>query len=111
MHGTIARLRGYNNLFLLALVTLFTTICLLGVSIFLYRVSGTAQLDLSRPGYETARDNSETVKTDEFSSVGAINDKTIEEFNTMFDARAKKIKAVDAFKPDALSDSAFGIAE
>jgi hypothetical protein len=110
-HRAAEKLRGYNNLFLLTAITLAVTVVLLGISILLYRVSGTAQLDLSRPGYETARDKSEAVRSDEFDSTGPINDKTIKEFESMYDSRASRIKSINAFKSEALSNEAFNIAD
>lgn len=105
------KLREYNNLALLTAAALLVTVALLAVSIFLYRVNGTAQLDLSRPGYESARDKSETVKSDEFAPTGTIDSKTVENFKSMFNARAEKIKNANAFGVDSLNDESFGIAE
>ncbi|MDR0398101.1 MAG: hypothetical protein LBH36_02905 [Candidatus Nomurabacteria bacterium] len=105
------KISSYNNLVLLVVVTLTVTMVLLSISILLYRASGTAQLDLSRPGYENARDKSEVVRADEFDSTGPINDKTLKNFESMYDSRASKIKSVDAFRSEALSNEAFNIAD
>jgi hypothetical protein len=107
----VTKILSFNHLFLLVVVTLVVTFVLLGTALLLYKLSGTAQLDLSRPGYETARDQSETVKPDEFSPSGALNDQTIEDFKAMYDQRAERIEGVNAFGPDPLSDATLSITE
>ncbi|MDR0591072.1 MAG: hypothetical protein LBG75_00675 [Candidatus Nomurabacteria bacterium] len=109
--GIMGRLREYNNLFLLTVSALLVTMLVLGMALLLYKVSGTAQLDLSRPGYESARDKSESVTSDDFSPTGSLSDSVVSEFNNMYSARAQKIKNINAFGPEALSNDAFGIAE
>lgn len=83
---------------------------LVTVSMKLYESSGAAQLDLSRPGYEHVTEKaaqSEVFKG--YSAVGEVDEKTIAEFKTMYDARAAKATNVDSFGGDVMSDTALGI--
>lgn len=74
------------------------------VSVVIYNTSGASQLDLSRPGYLSVSDQVEKTDTiDTYSSSGAVNKDTIEAFMELYDAQAKKAKAVDAFNGDPLN--------
>ena len=74
------------------------------VSMTLYNISGTAQLDLSRPGTISVSDKVDTeTKIDTFSSTGPVDTDTIKEFITMYDEQVEKAKAVDAFNGDPLN--------
>lgn len=81
------------------------------ISMFMYNSSGAAQLDLSRPGYVSVR--SRTVSNDaevqNYSSIGQINQDTINEFKIIFHKQSIKIKSVDVFGGDPLSPEALGI--
>lgn len=86
------------------LISLF----LVYVALSLYASSGTLQLDLSRPGYAEARREvtreSEVFKG--FSSSGSIDAEVLDEFDAMYQQKAKEAASVDAFGGDALSDHA-----
>ncbi|MBI3889092.1 hypothetical protein HY312_00740 [Candidatus Saccharibacteria bacterium] len=85
---------------------------LVSVSITMYFSSGTAQVDLSRPGYQSVRD--QTMPEDPykgFPSSGVVEDKTLNDFNKLYQERAKEATTVDAFNSDVLSDSALNIAD
>lgn len=87
------------------LISLF----LLYVALSLYQSSGTLQLDLSRPGYDSAR--KEATKDTEvfkgFSADGAINTKSLNEFDQLYKQKASEalIEGVADFSGDALSDA------
>ncbi len=89
---------------------------MLGSSLWLYRTSGAAQLDLSRPGYqpeteEPPEENPEAVPDKTFSGTGSLNTEAIEEFLDLYDKKAKSITNVDAFSLDTLSNESLGITE
>lgn len=93
-----------HRLSLLLIITIIITIFMTSLSIFIYNSSGAAQLDLSRPGYRSVSDKVEvTDNIDTYSSVGAVNKDSIQEFMKMYDAQASKAKAVDAFNGDPLN--------
>lgn len=91
--------------FLLLLIgTIIISLILTVVSIIMYNVSGTAQLDLSRPGYQSVSDKIETDNDiDEYNAFGPVNKTTVDEFKKIYDKQAKKAKAVDAFNGDPLN--------
>jgi hypothetical protein len=83
---------------------------LVTVALTLYVSSGTAQLDLSRPGYEKIRTQ---VRSDEsfkgFSSSGTLDDASLKQFESLYDQRLKEIESVDAFGNDVLSPKSLQI--
>lgn len=77
------------------------------VALSLYVSSGTLQLDLSRPGYASARE--EATKGNEvfngFSEDGPINSESLEEFDKLYKQKAAEaLIDIDAFSGDVLSD-------
>ncbi len=93
-----------HRLSLLLIITVFIALLLTAVSLIAYNVSGTAQLDLSRPGYLSVSDKvDKTDKITEYSAFGSVNKETIDEFIKLYDEQATKAKAVDAFNGDPLN--------
>jgi len=92
-----------HRLSLLLILTVLIALILTVVSMIAYNVSGTAQLDLSRPGVSSVSDQVD--KTDsitEYSSFGEVSKDSINAFTKLYDEQAKKAKAVDAFSGDPL---------
>lgn len=87
-------------------------LALVTLSMTFYHVSGTSQLDLSRPGYEKVRDQAEDNKKTftEYSATGSINEEALKEFRTLFEEQAKSAE-VDAFGGDPMAPDALGIDE
>lgn len=76
------------------------------ISLSLYYSSGTLQLDLSRPGYETARKNIVNPDdTSEFSPYGPINSQTLSKYQTLFDTQRREMNALGNFKDKGLDDA------
>lgn len=93
-----------HRFFLLILVTIFISLLLVSISLVAYNVSGTAQLDLSRPGYQSVSDQVQRDDAiDSYSAFGAVTLKTIDEFTKLYDEQSAKAKAVDAFNGDPLN--------
>lgn len=87
-----------------------TAIFLVMVAMNLYSSSGTAQLDLSRPGYQSVRDQVErSASGAEFSSVGDIDESVLVEFRAMYKKEADQVIKIDGFGPEAVSDNALGL--
>lgn len=79
------------------------------VALSLYQSSGTLQLDLSRPGYDSARE--EAIKDTEvfkgFSAEGTIDKEALAEFDKLYrEKAAEALIDIGDFSGDALSDSA-----
>ncbi|MES2630618.1 MAG: hypothetical protein V4611_01555 [Patescibacteria group bacterium] len=93
-----------HRLSLLLILTVLIALTLTVVSMFAYNASGTAQLDLSRPGYLSVSDQvDKTDKITEYSAFGSVNKDSIDEFTKLYDEQAAKAKAVDAFNGDPLN--------
>ena len=93
-----------HRLSLLLIMTVAIALVMTVISVIIYNNSGAAQLDLSRPGYRSV--SSQVDKTDEinsYSSTGAVNKDTIQQFMQLYDSQASKAKAVDAFNGDPLN--------
>lgn len=93
-----------HRLSLLLIITVFVALILTVISMIAYNVSGTAQLDLSRPGYSSVSNKvDKTDKITEYSAFGSVNKETIDEFIKLYDEQVVKAKAVDAFNGDPLN--------
>lgn len=98
-----------HQFFAMIVVVLAISLFLVYVALSLYQSSGTLQLDLSRPGYDNARQ--EAIKGNEvfrgFSADGSIDKEALNEFDTLYKQKAAEaLIEIDAFSGDALSDAA-----
>ncbi len=83
---------------------------LVGAALALYANSGAAQLDLSRPGYQSVRQ--QAVRSDDldsFPSTGQLDQQAIDQFRKLYDERAKQATSVDSFGGGVMSDDALSI--
>ena len=84
--------------------SIIVSMLLVMASLALYVTSGTAQLDLSRPGYADIRDQ---VKKDDsfqgFRANGELDNAAYAEFEKLYNERLKDAESVDAFGNDVLS--------
>jgi hypothetical protein len=93
-----------HRFMLLVIGTITVALALVSVSLVIYNVSGSAQLDLSRPGYKSVSDKVEREESiNEYNAFGEVNKTTVAEFTKLYDEQAKKAKAVDAFNGDPLN--------
>lgn len=93
-----------HRFLILIVATILISIVLVSISIFIYKVSGSAQLDLSRPGYQSVSDKVDrTDPVTDYSSFGPVNKDTLNDFTKLYDKQAAKAKAVDAFNGDPLN--------
>lgn len=76
----------------------------------MYLTSGAAQVDLSRPGYvsvrEQAQKSDDELKT--FPATGQIDSKALDEFDVLYKKELDQIKT-EVFRPDVLSDETLSI--
>jgi hypothetical protein len=105
------RLSQYRFLFMvIGCITI--ALLLVAVSMALYTNSGAAQLDLSRPGFQSVRNQIKPqVAFDNFPSSGPIDNKTLDSFQQVYNKQAKDATSVDVFSSNVLSDQALGIDE
>ena len=99
-----------HKFMVLVALTIFVSLGLVGISLWLYNSSGAAQLDLSRRSYDSVRDKAKQENDfTEFSSSGSINEDTLNEFRNIYDKQLKEATAVQSFGGDVMSDDALGI--
>ena len=93
-----------HRFFFLVLITIVISITMTVVALVMYNVSGSAQLDLSRPGYQSVSDKVEREEPSrEFNSFGPVTRETLEDFIKLFTESSDRAKAVDAFNGDPLN--------
>lgn len=83
---------------------------LVGVSLALYASSGTAQLDLSRPGYQSVREQATHSDTfNGFPATGPLDKEALDEFQALYDERANQATSVESFGGDVMSNESLSI--
>lgn len=101
-----------HRFLLLVIATVAISFVLVVISLIAYNVSGSAQLDLSRPGYQSVSDQVNREDTiGQYSAFGQVNNQTIDEFIKLYDEQAKKTKSVDAFNGDPLNPEVLEFSE
>lgn len=81
------------------------------ISMALYVSSGASRLDLSRPGYESARGNVEKdVSETPFSATGPLNSDVANDFQERFTEHRDRLNKLDDFSTSALDDTELQIA-
>jgi hypothetical protein len=92
-----------HRLSLLLILTVIISLILTVISMVAYNVSGTAQLDLSRPGVSSVSNQVDKTDTiNDYSAFGPVSNDSINEYTKQYDEQAKKAKSVDAFSGDPL---------
>lgn len=106
--GKIAQRFGLPFGIFLAIVA---ALLLTAISMTLYFASGTSKLDLSRPGYESARDQiRRTDSSDQnFSSNGELNSTVIKDFLNKYDKESKDLQQYSSFNENILDDTQLGL--
>jgi len=99
-----------NRFVVMLLCSIGVALLLVTISMALYSSSGTAQLDLSRPGYAgiSSKINSDQSFTT-FPNTGEINKETLDSFEKLYDETAKQASSTNAFESSVLSDEALRI--
>ena len=90
---------------------LLISMLLTAISMALYVSSGASRLDLSRPGYERVR--SETQREEEettFSATGPMNSSVAEDFQARFTKHRDTLSKLDGYGTNALDDTELQIA-
>ena len=91
--------------FVLIAVVVTIALFLVSVALSLYNSSGAAQVDLSRPDYESIRDQAKQDKNDKsFGATGTLDEEALKSFESLYSDRAAKVIGVDSFDAAALSE-------
>lgn len=75
------------------------------ISVWVYNLSDVARLDISRPGYEQARES--VIKgneTQQFSATGELDKEAFDTFKKLFDERLQALQAIGKFDGNSMSD-------
>ena len=111
-HGIGADKIRENQFLIMIVLVIAVSMFLVYVALSLYRSSGTVQLDLSRPGYDSAR-KEVTKGTEVFKAYpedGPINSESLNKFDKLYkDKASEALIEIDAFSGDALSDEALSL--
>lgn len=92
--------------------SIFIALSLTIISVSLYVVTGTSKLDLSRPGYESARRtiNTENDEVGDSYVLGRTFDKsTLTQFIAQYKKRSAGLKYYDVFDPKLIEDTQLGL--
>jgi hypothetical protein len=101
-----------HRFMLLITATILISLFLVAVALALYASSGAAQLDLSRPGYVSVRN--QAVRSDSFDgypATGTIDKAALDKFRTLYDKQAEQATNVDSFGGNVMSDQALSLDE
>lgn len=91
-------------------LTIIISLFLVIVALRLYSSSGAAQLDLSRPGYQSVRkEASKPVEFTSFPSTGTLEQDDLETFRSLFDEQIREASGVDSYGGDVMSDAALDL--
>lgn len=92
-----------HRFFVLIVGVILVSLLLVCVALSLYNSSGAAQVDLSRPGYQSIQTEAgrKTVE-DSFPSSGKLDKSAFDEFDKLYGNHSKRVVGVDSFDPQAL---------
>ena len=104
-----AQRKKYRFAGMIASVILVSCV-LTGISLQIYNASGAAQVDLSRPGYQSVRKEASADRsTEQFSSTGELSPEVFAQFDSMYERHAKRTVDATSFGEEALSDDSLQI--
>lgn len=90
---------------------LLIAMLLTAISMALYVSSGASRLDLSRPGYEGAREAAQRDASDDsFSSTGPLNTDVAKDFQERFNKQRTQLSKLGNYGTNALDDDQLQIA-
>jgi hypothetical protein len=106
---TIDRFRRHRFVWLVT-GTILIALFLVSVALALYASSGAAQLDLSRPGYNSVRQQAgRSDAFDGFPTSGALDSAAVDQFRSLYDTQAEKATNVDSFAGNVMGDQVLSI--
>lgn len=92
---TVSSSRKMSPKFLIFIAaSIVTALVLVVISMYLYQRSGAAQLDLSRPTYESVRSQAQrSDKVEDFGATGELGDVDLKKFKSIYEATAKDVQS------------------
>lgn len=100
-----------HRIIILIIATIGIAILFASIGLALYHVSGTAQLDLSRPSYKGVGELVEQQRgvLSEYPAAGPIDEDALREFDQLYSEQVDKLLQIDAFGADPLALDALGL--
>jgi hypothetical protein len=93
------------------ILALLIAMVLTSISMALYISSGASRLDLSRPGYESARNEVvRSTDSDSFNATGPMNTSVANDFQNRFTKHRDTLNKLDTYGTTALDDNELQIA-
>lgn len=92
-----------HRFFVLIVGVILVSFLLVCVALGLYNSSGAAQIDLSRPGYQSIqKEASRGQVNDSFPSTGKLDAAAFDSFDKMYGNHTKRVVGADSFDTEAL---------
>lgn len=96
-----------HRFFILIAGAILLALFFVAIALNLYHSNGTAQLDLSRPGFQSVRDKIDrSGDNDGFAASGRLDKAAFDEFRTKYQEQAERAKSTKGFSAEPLSDKA-----
>ena len=107
----LAEIVEQHRIFYAITLALLVAMLLTAISMALYVSSGASRLDLSRPGYESLREEVQQGGDEStFSSTGPINSSVADDFQQRFDKHRDTLSKLGNYGSNALDDQQLQIA-
>ena len=90
-------------------LVVLVTFLLTSVSMFLYIQSGASGLDLSRPGFQNARNDLQQDANINFKSTGNLTQADVETFKKLYDKQRSVLNSLSNFDDESFSDVSLGL--
>lgn len=92
-----------HRFFVLIVGVIAVSFLLVCIALGLYNSSGAAQVDLSRPGYQSIqKEASRGQVNDSFPTSGKLDAKAFDSFDKMYGNHARRVVGADSFDTEAL---------
>lgn len=98
-----------NKIILMVLIAVTIALVLVAIALQVYYSSGAAQLDLSRPEYDTVRSQIVTEKSTAFSATGPMDAAAYDEFDKAYKAQIESLSDLEIYSRASMSDQALGL--
>ncbi len=96
-----------HRFLLMVFAAIGVSLVMVGIATSLYSNSPAIEIDLSRPAYQSVRDQAgKNMPATTFSSTGTLDAKVLKDFRTMYTEQYDKVVGASSFGSNALSDQA-----
>lgn len=107
----VKKFHGKNAFFIMVGMSVAASLALVVVAMYLYNMSGAAQLDLSLPGLQEERTRAQQTKRyDDFAATGKLDNSALKQFDELYTHQQADIKHdTSGFDTRPLGDDQLGI--